>query len=76
MVMRQKGVIRTNCVDCLDRTNVIQSAICQHVCSNQCRKLGMIEPINDAPEMLVRLLQKMWGDHGNSISKQVLDYKL
>lgn len=24
MVRQQKGVIRTNCVDCLDRTNVVQ----------------------------------------------------
>jgi len=24
----QKGVIRTNCIDCLDRTNVAQQTIC------------------------------------------------
>lgn len=24
MVRKQNGIIRTNCVDCLDRTNVVQ----------------------------------------------------
>ena len=24
---RQQGVVRTNCIDCLDRTNVLQSAL-------------------------------------------------
>lgn len=24
IVQEQKGIIRTNCVDCLDRTNVVQ----------------------------------------------------
>lgn len=28
---RQKGVIRTNCVDCLDRTNVTQSVVARYV---------------------------------------------
>jgi hypothetical protein len=26
----QSGVLRTNCMDCLDRTNVVQSATAQH----------------------------------------------
>ncbi|KAL3120755.1 hypothetical protein niasHT_008047 [Heterodera trifolii] len=70
MVLRQKGIVRTNCVDCLDRTNVVQSAIALVVCLNQCRKLGIIEPISDAPKALIRLLQQMWADHGDFISKQ------
>uniref|UniRef100_A0A915P994 SAC domain-containing protein n=1 Tax=Meloidogyne floridensis TaxID=298350 RepID=A0A915P994_9BILA len=70
VVMRQKGIIRTNCIDCLDRTNVVQSAISQAVCLIQCRKLGIIEAEASAPEQFVRLLQRMWADHGDSISKQ------
>ena len=27
VVMTQKGVIRTNCADCLDRTNYVQTKI-------------------------------------------------
>ncbi len=32
---RQSGVIRTNCIDCLDRTNVVQSVIGRIVLLNQ-----------------------------------------
>jgi hypothetical protein len=58
----------------LDRTNVVQSAISQAVCLTQCRKLGIVEPITDAPEQLIRLLQRMWADHGDFISKQVCEF--
>jgi len=34
--------------------------------------LGIIEAEASAPEQFVRLLQRMWADHGDSISKQVL----
>lgn len=27
----QTGVLRTNCMDCLDRTNVVQSVFAKHV---------------------------------------------
>ncbi|KAI6178217.1 SAC domain-containing protein [Aphelenchoides besseyi] len=70
MVREQKGVIRTNCVDCLDRTNVVQSAISQNICATQARKLGLIEPFEETPGVLVQVLQQMWADHGDCISKQ------
>ena len=28
---RQKGTVRTNCIDCLDRTNVTQSVIGRYI---------------------------------------------
>lgn len=46
----QKGVIRTNCIDCLDRTNVVQSVIGQKILTDQLRQLGLFRPgenIND-----------------------------
>jgi len=33
--MHQKGVFRTNCVDCLDRTNVVQGLIAKGVLQQQ-----------------------------------------
>lgn len=27
---RQRGVFRTNCIDCLDRTNVVQGLLARH----------------------------------------------
>ncbi|KAI6219537.1 Phosphatidylinositide phosphatase SAC2 [Aphelenchoides fujianensis] len=70
MVREQRGIVRTNCVDCLDRTNVVQSAISQLVCAAQARKLGLIEPFEETPEVLVQILQQIWADHGDCISRQ------
>ncbi|VDM56615.1 unnamed protein product [Angiostrongylus costaricensis] len=56
IVKTQRGVIRTNCVDCLDRTNLVQA-----------RLFG---PLCDPPETLVTLLQNMWADNGDAISTQ------
>lgn len=30
-IKKQKGIVRTNCVDCLDRTNVVQSVIAKKI---------------------------------------------
>lgn len=70
IVLKQNGIIRTNCIDCLDRTNVVQGAISQTICINQCRKLGLIEPLNKAPEKIADLLNEMWATHGDTISRQ------
>lgn len=67
LVLRQSGVVRTNCVDCLDRTNVVQSAIALAVCARQCRRLGLVEPTDETPDALVGVLQTMWADHGDCI---------
>lgn len=38
----QKGVFRTNCMDCLDRTNVVQSVISRHLLLTWLVKLNII----------------------------------
>lgn len=40
---RQQGVIRTNCVDSLDRTNVVQSMIANSVLAEQLYECGVVE---------------------------------
>uniref|UniRef100_A0A0K0CZU2 SAC domain-containing protein n=1 Tax=Angiostrongylus cantonensis TaxID=6313 RepID=A0A0K0CZU2_ANGCA len=70
IVKTQRGVIRTNCVDCLDRTNLVQGAISQWVCMRQAQRLGLFGPLCDPPEALVTLLQNMWADNGDAISTQ------
>ena len=35
VVCEQEGVFRVNCIDCLDRTNVVQTAIAKWVLENQ-----------------------------------------
>ncbi len=36
----QKGIMRTNCMDCLDRTNVVQSVIARQILLTWLYKLG------------------------------------
>ena len=36
----QNGCVRTNCVDCLDRTNVVQSSIAQRILEKQLEESG------------------------------------
>lgn len=40
----QNGVIRTNCIDCLDRTNLIQTKIAYSVLSTILTKCGIDVP--------------------------------
>ena len=37
VVCEQEGVFRVNCIDCLDRTNVVQTAVAKWVLENQGR---------------------------------------
>ncbi|KAI6182715.1 SAC domain-containing protein [Aphelenchoides bicaudatus] len=70
IVREQRGIIRTNCIDCLDRTNFVQSAISRSIVSVQALKLGLIEPFIDTPEILIQLLTSMWTAHGDCLSRQ------
>ncbi|KAA1071451.1 hypothetical protein PGT21_007801 [Puccinia graminis f. sp. tritici] len=67
---RQKGVIRSNCIDCLDRTNVIQSAIAKQVLNRFLRHLNL--PINPdlAHDQLDVAFNSLWANNGDQISKQ------
>ena len=38
----QTGVVRTNCMDNLDRTNVVQAAIAKWTLNQQLRELGIL----------------------------------
>jgi len=42
-VARQSSVIRTNCMDCLDRTNVVQALFARHFLRQQLVQQGIIE---------------------------------
>lgn len=37
----QKGVVRSNCMDCLDRTNVVQSVFARNILHDMLSKLGI-----------------------------------
>ena len=38
----QTSIFRTNCMDCLDRTNVVQSAVAKDILTLQLKEAGII----------------------------------
>ncbi|KAI4325405.1 hypothetical protein MLD38_030809 [Melastoma candidum] len=68
----QLGVVRTNCVDCLDRTNVTQSMIGRKLLEWKLRRIGVFsaeETIDDHPH-LDEQFKILWANHGDEISIQ------
>ncbi|XP_073750256.1 synaptojanin-2 isoform X1 [Callorhinus ursinus] len=63
----QKGTLRMNCLDCLDRTNTVQSFIALEVLHLQLKSLGLnSKPIADR---FVESFKAMWSLNGHSLSK-------
>ncbi|KAL6519560.1 Fimbrin, actin-bundling protein [Orobanche hederae] len=68
----QIGVVRTNCIDCLDRTNVTQSMIARKMLVFQLRRLGVFdaeETISTHPNF-DECYKILWANHGDDISIQ------
>ncbi|THU67093.1 hypothetical protein C4D60_Mb05t21020 [Musa balbisiana] len=71
-VSGQTGVVRTNCIDCLDRTNVTQSMIARKALESQLKQIGIFGsddsvsayPYFDASYKI------LWANHGDHISIQ------
>ncbi|EPQ61008.1 hypothetical protein GLOTRDRAFT_53684 [Gloeophyllum trabeum ATCC 11539] len=66
----QKGVVRTNCMDNLDRTNVTQAAIAKWTLNRQLRVIGVLKDDDsiDYHESLSKDFREMWADHADLIS--------
>ncbi|XP_069695260.1 phosphatidylinositide phosphatase SAC2 isoform X2 [Periplaneta americana] len=69
-ICSQKGVFRVNCIDCLDRTNVVQTALAKAVMEIQFSKLGLIPPEGTIPSNIRNTFQLLWANNGDIISKQ------
>jgi hypothetical protein len=64
----QTGIIRTNCMDCLDRTNVAQSAFAQFILQNDLEEEGFeIDLFHDES---TQWFNTLWADNGDAISRQ------
>lgn len=70
VLLEQKGVIRSNCIDCLDRTNVTQSYLGQKSLTLQLQRVGILtstECISDFGEDF-EIFRTMWVEQGDEIS--------
>lgn len=69
LLSAQDGVFRTNCIDCLDRTNVVQSMIAKKVLNDALSKLKVLRKIEDHPSVEY-LFKQVWADNADIISVQ------
>ncbi|KAJ2416337.1 phosphatidylinositol-3,5-bisphosphate 5-phosphatase [Coemansia sp. RSA 2530] len=68
---RQTGVVRSNCIDCLDRTNAAQSIIGKVALAHQLFELGQInEPLLSFNTDAAMIIEEMYHDLGNTIALQ------
>ncbi|KAM7223276.1 SacI homology domain containing protein [Rhypophila decipiens] len=68
LITQQKGVLRTNCMDCLDRTNVCQSSFAKHMLEVQLKDQGF--DLNVQADQENAWFNTLWADNGDAISKQ------
>jgi hypothetical protein len=64
VVLQQEGVFRTNCLDCLDRTNLIQTLISRMAIESLLFQQGGRAP----PDFWTRH-SGLWADNGDNLSK-------
>ncbi|RWS02429.1 phosphatidylinositide phosphatase SAC1-A-like protein, partial [Dinothrombium tinctorium] len=68
----QEGVFRTNCIDSLDRTNVVQSLIAKRSLEDQLKRFLILAPgekIGDHPHV-ENIYRKVWADNADFCSIQ------
>ncbi|CAD8165843.1 unnamed protein product [Paramecium octaurelia] len=79
--LKQRGIVRTNCLACLDRTNVYQQRVGLLMLEYQLKCMGLdlerilgykVLEINENNTKflnpIILLFKQMWGDHGDYIS--------
>ncbi len=67
---QQTAVVRTNCMDCLDRTNVVQSMLGRWILTRQLIDSGILQPgqsCSDDPAF-EDLFRNMWADNADVVS--------
>ena len=67
----QSAVVRTNCMDCLDRTNVVQTMLARWTLTRQLLDLGVLQPGESADddEAFRDLFRNVWADNADVVSK-------
>jgi len=67
----QNGIARTNCIDCLDRTNAAQFVIGKRALGHQLQALGVLStPDMEYDSDAVNIFTHMFHDHGDTIAVQ------
>jgi len=70
LMSKQKGVYRVNCIDCLDRTNVVQSALARHVMNLQLGAVGLLNHTEMGRSQVDMVFNDVWANNGDAISRE------
>lgn len=68
----QKGIFRTNCIDCLDRTNVVQSMLARRSLQTVLCNLNILQEGErlDSNAEFEFLFKNTWADHADMLALQ------
>lgn len=71
IVQTQKGIVRTNCMDCLDRTNVVQSTLALYALEKQLETAGVLASgVTIATDLrFVSRFRNTWADNADGVSR-------
>jgi hypothetical protein len=69
IICTQKGVFRTNCMDCLDRTNLVQNEISRRALLDYLQARFTQQRVNVNLEKLVARHSHLWAENGDGLSK-------
>uniref|UniRef100_A0A8C5QPY1 Phosphatidylinositol-3-phosphatase SAC1 n=1 Tax=Leptobrachium leishanense TaxID=445787 RepID=A0A8C5QPY1_9ANUR len=72
VLLQQEGIFRSNCMDCLDRTNVIQSLLARRSLQVQLQRLGLLHVGQKIEEQVQfeKVYKNAWADNANACAKQ------
>ncbi|OBT50440.1 hypothetical protein VE04_08512 [Pseudogymnoascus sp. 24MN13] len=67
----QTSIIRTNCMDCLDRTNVVQSMLARRTLNRMLRDLGVLprDETFNSDSAFESLFRNIWADNADVVSE-------
>ncbi|CAL9728844.1 phosphatidylinositol-3-phosphatase Sac1p [Monosporozyma unispora] len=70
VVTRQGSTVRTNCMDCLDRTNVVQSVLAHWVLQKEFEISNVTNEGNlwESDKSLLSIFQNLWADNADAVS--------
>ncbi|KAF8275070.1 SacI homology domain-containing protein [Lactarius quietus] len=69
VLSKQRGVYRVNCIDCLDRTNVVQSAFARYVLNRQLLAVALLNPSGHGRTDMDVVFNDVWANNGDAISR-------
>lgn len=68
VLREQRGTIRTNCLDCLDRTNCVQTFLGLDLLNEQIQLLSLQDK-KQSMSRFEEVFRQMWVNNGNEVSK-------